>query len=382
MTGLSPDRPLTREPVAGKPFDKPLGRHEFVPRRPWAAWRNWLLLPLLLLAAVGLALFLSQGRAPVGSLVLYGNVDIREVQSAFDDNGRIMRMLVHEGQAVKEGELIATLDDTRYQAALAAAEGEMQSARATLEKLLAGSRPEEIAEARATMEALRVTYENDRTNWQRYQSAARTGAGSLADRDNARAALDSARERFEAARQVYLLAVEGPRIEDIEAARANLKAAAARVALVRRELVDTKLYAPSDGVVEDRILEPGDMASPGTPVFTIALTSPLWVRAYVPESGLGHVALGMAARVTTDSFPGRVYHGWIGYLSPSAEFTPRNVETPELRTALVYQLRVYVCDARGELRLGMPATVQIDLAKSTEGAGPPPGCGPDGPGGS
>ncbi len=120
-------------------------------------------------------------------------------------------------------------------------------------------------------------------------------------------------------------------------------------ALAQRQFDDTRLYAPSDGVVEDRILEPGDMASPATPVLTIALPSPLWVRAYAPESELGRIRLGMKARVSADSYPDRAYDGWIGYISPTAEFTPKTVETPELRTALVYQLRVYVCDARGEL---------------------------------
>ena len=127
-------------------------------------------------------------------------------------------------------------------------------------------------------------------------------------------------------------------------------------------------------MVENRILEPGDMATPATPVFTIALPSPLWVRAYVPETELGRIRLGQAATIATDSYPGHVYHGWVGYLSPTAEFTPKTVETPELRTALVYQMRVYVCDPRGELRLGMPASVHIDL--SAPPAAAPPGCGP------
>ena len=113
---------------------------------------------------------------------------------------------------------------------------------------------------------------------------------------------------------------------------------------------------------------------PASPVFTMALPSPLWVRAYVPERDVGKVHLGQAATIGTDSYPGRAYHGWIGYLSPTAEFTPKTVETPDLRTALVYQMRVYVCDGQGELRLGMPATVHIDLNKPVTHA--QPGCGP------
>ena len=103
------------------------------------------------------------------------------------------------------------------------------------------------------------------------------------------------------------------------------------------------------------------MASPGVPAFTLALSNPLWVRAYVPETYLGRIRLGMKASITTDSYPGREFPGWIGYISPTAEFTPKNVETPELRTRLVYQVRVYTCNSQNELRLGMPATVSVAL---------------------
>jgi len=257
----------------------------------------------------------------VDTLTLYGNVDIREVQPAFNSTGQITAMLVQEGAAVKQGQLLATLDDTRYAAAL--------------------------AQAKATMEAARVTCENDEANYRRLAALVAKNAASIQQRDDAKA--------------------------KFEAARATCEAAVAAVALAQRQFDDTRLYAPSDGTVEERILQSGDMASPSTPVFTIALQSPLWVRAYVPESELGRVRLGLAATVSTDSYPGRVYHGWVGYLSPTAEFTPKTVETPELRTALVYQMRVYVCDAQGELRLGMPATVHIDLSQPPRAA--PPGCG-------
>jgi HlyD family secretion protein len=306
-------------------------------------------------------------------LVLYGNVDIREVQPAFNDTGAIEQMLVHEGTTVAKGQLIATLDDRRYAAALAQAEAQMRNQEQVLARLVAGSRPEDIAHDKATMEALRVTAENASINYTRADNLARTGAGSAQQRDNAKATFDAAQQQYEAARQTYTLAVLGPRLEDIAAARASYQAAQAAVALAQRELADTRLYAPSDGVVENRILEPGDMASPTTPVYTIALTNPLWVRSYVGETDIGKVALGMAAAVTTDSFPGQVYGGWVGFISPTAEFTPKSVETPQLRTALVYQVRVYVCDARNQLRLGMPATVQIDLSHPFLR---PPGCEP------
>jgi HlyD family secretion protein len=255
------------------------------------------------------------------TLTLYGNVDIREVKPAFNSSGQITAMHVQEGAVVKKGELLATLDDTRYAASL--------------------------AQAKATMEAAGITYANHEVNYRRLAKLAETNAASIQTRDDAKAAF--------------------------EAARATYEAAIAAVALAQRQFDDTRLYAPSDGTVESRILQPGDMASPSTPVFTIALPSPLWVRTYVPEREVGRVRLGLATTISTDSYPGRVYHGWIGFISPAAEFTPKTVETPELRTALVYQMRVYVCDAQGELRLGMPATVHINLSQPPRTA--PPGCG-------
>ena len=329
-----------------------------------------LIVLLLAVSAGGYAWLQREPSAGNGMLTLYGNVDIREVQPAFNDNGHVTAILVQEGALVKRGQLLATLDDTRYAAALAQAKAQMQNQKQVLDKLLAGSRPEEIVQAKATMDALKATYLNDEANYRRYAMLATTHAVSIQQRDNAKAAFDASRQQYEAAKQAYILAVKGPRAEDIAAARAAYEASVAAVALAQREFDDTRLYAAADGIVEDRILEPGDMASPSTPVFTIALQSPLWVRAYVPETKLGHIRLGMAATIGTDSYPGRVYHGWVGYLAPTSEFTPKTVETPELRAALVYQLRVYVCDGRNELRLGMPATVHIDVNQAVGTAAP------------
>ncbi len=133
---------------------------------------------------------------------------------------------------------------------------------------------------------------------------------------------------------------------------------------IQHDLKDASLYAPCDGVVQNRILEVGDMASPQNTVYTVALTDPVWVRAYVAEPDLGKVFEGMQAKVITDSFPDKTYEGWVGFISPTAEFTPKPVETRELRTNLVYQIRVFVKNPENELRLGMPATVKIRLDQS------------------
>ena len=318
---------------------------------------------VLVLALVGGLLYWQlHSTGGANELKLYGNVDIWEVQPAFDDVGRVAQMLAVEGERVRKGQLIARIDDARYVARLANARHQAAHLKAVLLKLMHGSRPQEIAQSKATMEGLRAIYRNDEINYARTLSLVPQGIASIQERDDAQARLRSARGNYRAAWHAYRLAVEGPRHEDILAARSAYQAALAAEALASRELADTRLYASANGVVENRILEAGDMASPSVPVYTIALTSPLWVRAYVPEPDLGKLALGMAAVITTDSFPDHRYHGWVGYISPTAQFTPRTVETTELRTQLVYQVRIYACDSRGELRLGMPATVTVDLA--------------------
>lgn len=301
-------------------------------------------------------------------LRLYGNVDIREVQLAFHDSGRIAKLHVTEGDPVPAGQLLAELDPVRYEASVARAKATVAAQQEVLSRLLAGSRPEEIAAARARVRAARATLEDARQTYERTKSLATTQFVSQQKLDNVLAAYKSAEASLDAEEQALTLAIKGPRQEDIAAARAQLEASQATLELARRELADTKLYAPSEGVIRDRILEPGDMAFPQTPVYTLALTQPIWVRAYVDEPDLGKIAPGMKADVMTDSFPDKIYRGWLGYISPSAEFTPKTVQTENLRSKLVYQVRIFVCNPENELRLGMPATVVIPLDQPREPA--------------
>jgi HlyD family secretion protein len=312
-------------------------------------------------AVAGTFLFLRMRRAAGDVLTLYGNIDIREVQLAFNDSDRIVRMFVQEGDFVRRGELLAELDSRRYAANADKARRTVEAQKQVLTRLLNGSRPEEIVQARWTMQALLATVRNAEVTYRRDLELRRKQVISQQTLDDAESKYREAIGNYNAARQAWILAVKGPRIEDIDNARAALKADEAALALAERELADTRLYAHSAGIIEDRILEPGDMASPGVPAFTMALSNPIWVRAYVPEAHLGRIRLGMKAAITTDSYPKKESPGWIGYISPVAEFTPKNVETPELRTRLVYQVRVYACNSQNELRLGMPATVTVAL---------------------
>jgi len=145
----------------------------------------------------------------------------------------------------------------------------------------------------------------------------------------------------------------------VDAGKAELDRARAELDLARYRLSRTELKAPTDGVILTRIREPGAVVLPNTPVYSLAVTNPVWARTYVDEPSLGWVYPGMKAEITADSLPDKVYHGWVGFVSPTAEFTPKTVETPGLRTDLVYRLRVYVDNPDKGLRQGMPVTVHL-----------------------
>jgi HlyD family secretion protein len=148
----------------------------------------------------------------------------------------------------------------------------------------------------------------------------------------------------------------------MDSANAKVNASKAQLAILQQQLNDADLYAPTNATVRTRVLEPGEMASPQRPVLALAMTDPKWVRVYVVESDLGKLRPGMAATVSVDGFPNRPFQGWVGFISSMAEFTPKNIETAELRTSLVYEVRVFVKDPLDVMRLGMPATVHLPLS--------------------
>lgn len=321
-----------------------------------------IILVLLLIAVCALGIFLfkkEEAKGPKDQVTIYGNIDIREIQLAFYAEGRITKLYADEGKFVKAGELLGELDRDRYEARLNALNAKVKEQEEIVTRLHNGSRPQEIRAAKARMEKAKARLRDAKITYKRLLVLSKTKYVSRQKLDDAKAQLDMAKEALKEAKEIYDLKVIGPRIEDIKAAEEKLKALRAELSLSKVRLKDTWLYAPSNGIIRDRILEPGDMAFPNRPVYTLALTNPLWVRAYIPEPDLGKIALGMPAQITVDSFPDKTFKGWVGYISPTAEFTPRNVETPDLRTRIVYQVRVYVCNHEGKLRLGMPATVKI-----------------------
>jgi len=331
-----------------------------------------ILLPLLaVLAAGGGAAYwywTQTGNGDGGPVTVYGNVEIREAALAFPLSGRLARITVEEGDRVDADETLAVLERARFEQAVAEAENRVAALEAEVAKLEAGTRPAEIRKARADVEAAEAERDNAQRRLDRLRNLADGQFVPEQEIDDAEAALRTARARLNAAREALNLALEGPREEDITAARARLAAARAERARRREDLADTRLKAPQEGIIRNRLMEPGEMASPQTPVLTLARRDRLWVRAYLPAPRLADVQPGMAATIRTDAggrFPGRV-----GHISPTAEFTPKTVQTTEVRPDLVYRIRIRACEPFAELRLGMPVTVTIEPA--ADGGAPCP----------
>ncbi|OQK18544.1 hemolysin D [Methyloprofundus sedimenti] len=322
-----------------------------------------IILLLLVLGGITWAIwdFNSLSKTEETSLTLFGNIDIRQIQLAFHDAEHIAMMAAKEGDRVKHGQLLATQDLERFQYAIDYAEAKTAAQQQVVSRLVTGSRPEDIRKATADVKSASAEVAFVKIELQRLQKLVKKQLTSIESVDRANKEYITAQEKLHALKQQQELMVIGPRLEDIDEAKALLKANESSLKLAKKIWQDGHLYAPADGIIQDRILEPGDMADSRIPVYTLALIDPVWARVYVPENQLGKLKYGMSARITTDSYPDKSYQGWIGFISPTAEFTPKSVETPELRTHLVYQVRVFACNPQNELRLGMPVTVNIDL---------------------
>lgn len=314
------------------------------------------------ISAAGITWGVSRQVAADPGLTLYGNVDLRQVDLAFNNSERIDAIVVQEGDRVHAGQVLARLDSQRLEPQVAESQARLEAGAQVVARLRRGSRPEEVAQARANVASAQAEVTNARQQFERLTALFDSSSGraiSKQDLDGARTALDVATARLTLAQKSLELVNAGPRKEDIAQAEAQLRGDEARLLLLRRQLADSELRSPSDAVVRSRLMEPGEIATPQRPVFSLAVVDPKWVRAYVSETELAKVRPGMPATVHADGVPKRSFTGWVGYISPVAEFTPKTVQTAELRTSLVYQIRVFIKDKDDELRLGMPATVVL-----------------------
>lgn len=317
-----------------------------------------MLVVFLLLAAALYAGWAHYSRRDT-PMTLYGNVDIRTVNLAFRVGGRLATLHVDEGDSIKAGQPIAELDTAPHNNALRQADANVASAVAQLALLQEGYRHEEIAQVRSQVVQAQAAYDYADSFYQRQQGLWRKGAVAQNTLDDARSARQQALATLQAAKDKLSQFESGNRPQEIAAAQAALAQAQALQAQATLDLNDTTLTAPSDGVILTRAAEKGSMLSAGSTAFTLSLTRPVWIRAYIDEPQLGQAKPGRTVLIYTDSRPEQPYHGTIGFVSPSAEFTPKSVETEALRTDLVYRLRIIVKDPDDLLRQGMPVTLRF-----------------------
>lgn len=324
-----------------------------------------ILIALLAAAFLGRDWLLGDEGKTAEEITVYGNIDIRQVQLGFRVSGMIHEVLLEEGDPVEPGTLLAKLESTPFRDDLALANARADKAKAVFEQAVNGPRDDDIEQARAiVMEREADLFITEQT-FKRQSRLLETNAVSRENLDQAQAAMEAAQGRLLAAESAHNLLVKGTRHEEINAAEAEFRAAQAEVARAQTSLSDTELRSRSKGIVTSRVQEPGAVIEPGATVFVVSLNEPVWARAYVSEHQLGYIYTGLEVDVYTDTRPGVSYRGTVGYISPVAEFTPKTVETPELRTALVYRFRVIIQNTDTFLRQGMPVTVRIPLGKRT-----------------
>ncbi|RRD63696.1 HlyD family efflux transporter periplasmic adaptor subunit [Fretibacterium sp. OH1220_COT-178] len=300
--------------------------------------------------------------ADPGRIRLYGNVEIRQVLLGFRVSGRIEEVHREEGERVVSGDLLAALDPLPYEIKRTEARGAMLQAKAALDKLHSGFRTGEVREAAAQRDRVRAALNLAEKDYERISNLFARKAVAKNDLDRATSQRNALRAELSAAENALALMREGYRKEDVEAAEAAYETAGARFKAAEIALADTRLYAPAEGTILTRVTEPGTVVGAGQVVYALALERPIQVRAYIPEPALGRVEVGMPARIVTDSHPDEPIEGKLVFISPTAEFTPKQVQTEDLRTDLVYRVRILVEDDGGRLKNGMPVTVLMEAS--------------------
>ena len=319
------------------------------------------------LVALALVALLTRGFGLFGAgseqrLTLHGNVDIRQVDLGFRVPGRIAAIPVEEGARVRAGAALASLDRAPLRDSLAVADAQIGVAAAELDKRRNGNRLQDVAQAQARLAEMQANLAAAREEYDRRAELVKTGAVAQAAFDASQAKFRAAQAQLAAAQQALSLQRAGARPEDIQAAAAQRQQAIAQRDKAKTDLRDATLYAPNDGVILTRAREPGAIVQTGETVLTLTMDRPMRLRAYIAEPDLGRISPGMKVLVTADG-NARTYHGTIGYIAPTAEFTPKTVQTEALRADLVYRLRIIVADPDDALRQGAPVTVIVPDAR-------------------
>jgi HlyD family secretion protein len=314
---------------------------------------------LLAAAAVYIGFRRNQRNEDPNRIRVSGNIEITDADVSFKIAGRVTERLVSEGDLVKAGQVVARLDSTDLQQEVSLRKAEIRAAEAALAELLAGSRAEEIEQARAAVRRNEAELERLRLELERVKKLHEQEVLPARDLDTARAAYDVGVERVKESREALQLAEKGPRSEQIDQARANLQRAGEALALAETRAGYAEIVSPLKGVVLSENVEAGEYVSAGTPIVTVGDLANVWLRAFIGESDLGRVKIGQQVSITVDSYPGKTYTGRVTFIASQSEFTPRNVQTQKERVKLVYRIKIDIANPNMELKPGMPADGDI-----------------------
>ncbi len=290
-----------------------------------------------------------------------GNIEVTDVEVSFRISGWVKERSVSEGELVKAGEIVATLDREELAQEVSIQKAEIKAVEAVLNELEAGSRPEEIAEGEAVVSRTKSDLDRLRVDHKRQKELHEKGIISTRDYDASKSDYETTQARYRETMEQLKLLRKGPRQERIDRAHADLERAKETLAVAQTQLSYATIFSPISGIVLSENVEPGEYVSPGTPVVTIGNLENTWLRAYINETDLGRVKVGQKVHVITDTYPDKVYDGYISFIASEAEFTPKNVQTEEERVKLVYRVKIEVPNPDIELKPGMPADADILL---------------------
>jgi len=323
--------------------------------------KKLVLLILVIVVAGGVAYFaVTRSRPSTQEIKVSGTIEATTVELSFKSPGRVVQRFVDEGDRVSAGQTIARLESDDLEREAAAKRAELEAQRAVLAELEAGYRKEDIAQAQAVLDRVKADETRLRDDFARQKNLYEREVIPRQAFDASRAAFDAAQAAVRESEQRLKLLRTGPRTETISQARARVKAAEQTVALAETRLGYTILIAPQAGTVLAKNTESGEQVAPGTPVVTIANLDTVWVRAYINETDMGRVKLGQKADVTSDTWKGKKYPGTITFISPEAEFTPKNVQTEKERVKLVYRIKITLPNPQQELKPGMPVEAVLN----------------------
>jgi HlyD family secretion protein len=313
---------------------------------------------IVLCAAACLALAACARQSP--AIEASGTIEATSVQVSSRSSGEILHLDTSEGARVKRGDLLAAIDHAALDLQLGQARSGVDLAKAQLDLLLNGARGEVLAQAKEALNQANETLRSAQEDFQRMDSLFKVNAATKKQRDDAETRATNARAQASAASQGLMRLQNFARPEDVKAALARVDQAVYSVRLLEKSIADCAVHSPTDGIVTEKLVEEGELASPGTGLYVITNLDTVKLTIYVPETELGSVQLGQQARITIDSRPGASFPGTVTYLSPIAEFTPRDIQTKDDRVKLVYAVKITVPNPQGVFKPGMPADAALD----------------------